>query len=107
MPAIVDCFRFFAGAARCLSGNAAAEYVAGHTSMVRRDPIGVVASIAPWNYPLMMAAWKIAPAGAAGNTGALKPPEQTPPALLKPAHLIGESLLPWGVHILPGAWKAF
>ncbi|EHA9817045.1 aldehyde dehydrogenase family protein [Salmonella enterica subsp. enterica serovar Brandenburg] len=62
IPAIVDVFRFFAGAARCLSGLAAGEYLEGHTSMIRRDPIGVVASIAPWNYPLMMAAWKLAPA---------------------------------------------
>ena len=68
MPAIVDCFRFFAGAARCLPGSAAGEYMPGFTSMIRRDPIGVVASIAPWNYPLMMAAWKLAPALAAGNT---------------------------------------
>ncbi len=58
MPAIVDCFRYFAGAARCMRGTAANEYLAGHTSMIRRDPVGVVASIAPWNYPLMMAAWK-------------------------------------------------
>ena len=62
IPAIVDCFRFFAGAARCLGGSAANEYLAGYTSMIRRDPVGVVASIAPWNYPLMMAAWKLAPA---------------------------------------------
>ena len=67
IPAIVDVFRFFAGAARCLNGLAAGEYLEGHTSMIRRDPLGVVASIAPWNYPLMMAAWKLAPALAAGN----------------------------------------
>lgn len=60
-------FRFFAGAARCLNGLAAGEYLEGHTSMIRRDPLGVVASIAPWNYPLMMAAWKLAPALAAGT----------------------------------------
>lgn len=65
IPAIVDVFRFFAGAARCLNGLAAGEYLEGHTSMIRRDPLGVVASIAPWNYPLMMAAWKLAPALAA------------------------------------------
>ena len=64
---MVDVFRFFAGAARCLNGLAAGEYLEGHTSMIRRDPVGVVASIAPWNYPLMMAAWKLAPALAAGN----------------------------------------
>ena len=57
LPAVVDCFRFFAGAARCLQGPLAGEYIEGHTSMIRRDPIGVVGSIAPWNYPLMMAAW--------------------------------------------------
>lgn len=78
IPAIVDVFRFFAGAARCLHGSAAGEYLANHTSMVRRDPIGVVGSIAPWNYPLMMAAWKVGPALAAGNTVVLKPSEQTP-----------------------------
>ncbi|HFD15651.1 MAG TPA: aldehyde dehydrogenase family protein, partial [Rhodospirillales bacterium] len=78
LPAIVDCFRFFAGAARCLPGSAAGEYMEGFTSMIRRDPIGVVASIAPWNYPLMMAAWKLCPALAAGNTVVLKPSEQTP-----------------------------
>ncbi|MTV47342.1 aldehyde dehydrogenase family protein, partial [Streptococcus pneumoniae] len=74
-PAIVDCFRFFAGAARCMTGSVAGEYLPGHTSMIRRDPIGVVGSIAPWNYPLMMAAWKCAPALAAGNTVVLKPSE--------------------------------
>ncbi|EPF7356470.1 aldehyde dehydrogenase family protein [Escherichia coli] len=78
IPAIVDVFRFFAGAARCLNGLAAGEYLEGHTSMIRRDPLGVVASIAPWNYPLMMAAWKLAPALAAGNCVVLKPSEITP-----------------------------
>ena len=68
MPAIVDCFRFFAGAVRSMHGPVAGEYLAGHTSMIRRDPVGVVGSIAPWNYPLMMAAWKLAPALAGGNT---------------------------------------
>ena len=83
LPAIVDCFRFFAGAARVLGGSATDEYLAGHTSMIRRDPIGVVAQITPWNYPLMMAAWKLAPALAAGNTVVLKPSEQTPLTTLK------------------------
>ncbi|SMF51757.1 aminobutyraldehyde dehydrogenase [Tistlia consotensis] len=78
IPAVVDVFRFFAGAARCLPGSAAGEYLPGHTSMIRRDPIGVVASIAPWNYPLMMAAWKLGPALAAGNAVIIKPSEQTP-----------------------------
>jgi aminobutyraldehyde dehydrogenase len=99
MPAIVDCFRFFAGAARCMSGSAVGEYVAGHTSMIRRDPIGVVASIAPWNYPLMMVAWKIAPALAAGNTVVLKPSEQTPLTALKLAHVIS-GIFPPGVFNL-------
>ena len=67
IPATVDCFRFFAGAARTMTSAAAGEYIADHTSMIRRDPIGVVASIAPWNYPLMMAAWKLAPGGLGGT----------------------------------------
>jgi aminobutyraldehyde dehydrogenase len=96
LPPIVDCFRFFAGAARCLPANAAGEYLAGFTSMVRRDPIGVVASIAPWNYPLMMAAWKLAPALAAGNTVVLKPSEQTPLTALKLAGIMAE-IFPEGV----------
>jgi aminobutyraldehyde dehydrogenase len=96
LPAIADVFRFFAGACRAPNGLAAGEYLAGHTSMIRRDPVGVVASIAPWNYPLMMAAWKIAPAIAAGNTLILKPSEQTPLTALKLAVLLAE-LLPAGV----------
>src|SRR5690606_16625759 len=95
IPAVVDCFRFFAGAARCMNGSAAGEYLAGYTSMIRRDPIGVVASIAPWNYPLMMAAWKIAPALAAGNVVVLKPSEQTPLTTLKLAEIMAE-LFPAG-----------
>ncbi|MGB3809060.1 MAG: gamma-aminobutyraldehyde dehydrogenase [Parvibaculum sp.] len=96
IPAIVDCFRFFAGAARCMTGSAAGEYLSGFTSMIRRDPVGVVASIAPWNYPLMMAAWKIAPALAAGNVVILKPSEQTPLTALKLAEVMAE-LFPAGV----------
>ena len=96
MPAIVDCFRFFAGAVRATHGAVAGEYLAGHTSMVRRDPIGVVGSIAPWNYPLMMAAWKLAPALAGGNTVVLKPSEQTPLTALKLARLVAE-IFPAGV----------
>ena len=96
MPAIVDCFRYFAGAARCIGGTVANEYLAGHTSMIRRDPIGVVGSIAPWNYPLMMAAWKTAPALAAGNTVVLKPREQTPLTTLLLARLAAD-ILPKGV----------
>jgi aminobutyraldehyde dehydrogenase len=96
MPAIADVFRFFAGACRSPQGLAAGEYLPGHTSLIRRDPVGVVASIAPWNYPLMMAAWKIAPAIAAGNTLVLKPSEQTPLTTLKLAALFAE-VLPAGV----------
>ena len=96
IPAISDVFRFFAGAARTLHGPAAGEFLPGFTSMVRRDPIGVVASIAPWNYPLMMAAWKLAPALAAGNTVILKPSEQTPLTALKLAEHLRE-LFPQGV----------
>ena len=96
IPAIVDCFRYFAGAARCMSGLIAGEYLSGFTSMIRRDPIGVVASIAPWNYPLMMAAWKLAPALAAGNTVVLKPSEQTPLTALLFARMAAE-ILPKGV----------
>jgi len=96
IPAIVDCFRFFAGAARCMTGSVAGEYLPGHTSMIRRDPIGVVGSIAPWNYPLMMAAWKCAPALAAGNTVVLKPSEQTPLTTLMLARVVAE-ILPKGV----------
>ena len=96
IPAIVDCLRYFAGAARCLSGTVANEYLPGHTSMIRRDPVGVVGSIAPWNYPLMMAVWKAAPALAAGNTVVLKPSEQTPLTTLLLARVAAE-VLPKGV----------
>jgi aminobutyraldehyde dehydrogenase len=96
MPSIADVFRFFAGVCRSPQGLAAAEYLPGHTSLIRRDPVGVVGSIAPWNYPLMMAAWKIAPAIAAGNTLILKPSELTPLTLLKLAGALAD-LLPAGV----------
>ncbi len=96
IPGVADVFRFFAGAARCLGGLAAAEYLPGFTSMIRRDPVGVIAQITPWNYPLMMAAWKMAPALAAGNTLVLKPSEITPLTTLRFFELIGD-LLPRGV----------
>jgi aminobutyraldehyde dehydrogenase len=96
IPAITDVFRFFAGAARTLHAPVAGEFLPGFTSMVRRDPVGVVASIAPWNYPLMMAAWKLAPALAGGNTVILKPSEQTPLTALKLAEYLRE-LFPKGV----------
>jgi aminobutyraldehyde dehydrogenase len=96
MPGIADLFRYFAGACRIPQGLAAGEYLPGHTSMIRRDPVGVVGSIAPWNYPLMMAAWKIAPAIAAGNTVVLKPSEMTPLTVLKLGEQLRE-ILPAGV----------
>ena len=96
IPAVVDCFRYFAGAVRCMGGPLAGEYLAGHTSMIRRDAVGVVASIAPWNYPLMMAAWKTAPALAAGNTVVIKPSEQTPLTTLLLARVAAE-IFPKGV----------
>jgi len=96
VPAIADVFRFFAGACRSMTGAVAGEYLAGFTSMIRRDPVGVVASIAPWNYPLMMAAWKLGPALAAGNTCVLKPSEQTPLTALKLGELLAE-IFPAGV----------
>jgi aminobutyraldehyde dehydrogenase len=96
IPAIADVFRFFAGAARTGHGALAGEYLPGYTSMIRRDPVGVVASIAPWNYPLMMAAWKLGPALAAGNTVVLKPSEQTPLTALKLAEDLAE-IFPKGV----------
>lgn len=102
IPAVVDVFRFFAGAARCLSGLAAGEYLSGHTSMIRRDPVGVVASIAPWNYPLMMAAWKLAPALAAGNCVVIKPSEITPLTALKLGELAKEILPPGVLNVLFG-----
>jgi len=96
IPAIVDCYRFFAGAVRSMPGVVAGEYLPGHTSMVRRDPIGIVASIAPWNYPLMMMAWKLAPAIGGGNTVVFKPSEQTPLTALKLAKVMA-GILPEGV----------
>lgn len=96
IPGVVDCFRFFAGAIRNMHAPVAAEYIAGHTSMIRRDPIGVVGSIAPWNYPLMMMAWKLAPAVAGGNTVVFKPSEQTPLTALKLARNLAD-ILPEGV----------
>ena len=96
LPAVVDCWRFFAGAVRNMQTPAAGEYLPGHTSMVRRDAIGVVGSIAPWNYPLMMMAWKLAPAIAGGNTVVFKPSEQTPLTALKLAKILAD-VLPEGV----------
>lgn len=102
IPAIVDCYRFFAGAVRTMPGAIAGEYLAGHTSMIRRDPIGVVASIAPWNYPLMMMAWKLAPAIAGGNTVVFKPSEQTPLTALKLATILADVLPEGVVNVVTG-----
>lgn len=96
MPLTIDVFRFFAGAARTMMGSAAGEYVAGHTSMIRRDPVGPVAAIAPWNYPLMMASWKLAAPIAAGCPVVLKPSEITPLSTLRLAELL-QDILPKGV----------
>jgi len=96
VPFVVDNLRFFAGAARCMEGRAAGEYMKGYTSMLRREPVGVVGQIAPWNYPLMMAVWKIGPALAAGNTVVLKPSEQTPMTAAMLASICAEHL-PAGV----------
>ncbi|POP44272.1 aminobutyraldehyde dehydrogenase [Superficieibacter electus] len=105
IPAVVDVFRFFAGAARCLNGLAAGEYLEGHTSMIRRDPVGVVASIAPWNYPLMMAAWKLAPALAAGNCVVIKPSEITPLTALALGELAKDIFPPGVINVLFGRGK--
>ncbi len=96
LPVCSDNIRFFAGAARILEGRSAGEYMRGYTSFIRREPLGVVGGIAPWNYPLMMAIWKLAPALAAGNTQVLKPSEQTPLTTLRFARLAAE-ILPAGV----------
>ncbi|TDB96875.1 gamma-aminobutyraldehyde dehydrogenase [Nonomuraea longispora] len=95
-PVAADHFRFFAGAARTLEGPTAGEFLAEHTSVIRHEPIGVVGQVTPWNYPVMMAVWKIAPALAAGNTIVLKPSDTTPVATLKLAEILG-SVLPAGV----------
>jgi 1-pyrroline dehydrogenase len=102
----VDLFRFFAGAARVMDGLAANEFLAGHTSIIRRDPVGVVASIAPWNYPLYMASWKLGPALATGNTVVLKPSVRTPLTALRFAEILAEHLPPGVVNVLSGSGSA-
>ncbi|MEV0699933.1 aminobutyraldehyde dehydrogenase [Saccharopolyspora sp. NPDC050389] len=100
---VVDNLRFFAGAARCLEGRSGGEYLAGYESYVRREPVGIVAGIAPWNYPLLMATWKFAPALAAGNCSILKPSRQTPLSALHLAYL-AKDVLPAGVlNVLAGS----
>ena len=102
MPVSADNFRFFAGAARVLEGKAAGEYMRGYTSMIRREPVGIVGGIAPWNYPLMMAVWKMAPALAAGNVQIIKPSEQTPLSTLRFAELAAEILPPGVLNVITG-----
>ncbi len=102
IPPAVDQIRFFAGAARVLDGRASAEYLAGHTSWVRREPIGVVAQVTPWNYPLMMAVWKIAPALAAGNAIVLKPSDTTPASTSLLAEVAAEFLPPGVFNVICG-----
>jgi aminobutyraldehyde dehydrogenase len=102
MPVCSDNIRFFAGAARVLEGRATGEYMKGYTSMIRREPIGVVGQIAPWNYPLMMAVWKFAPALAAGNVSVLKPSEQTPLSTLRFAELAADVIPPGVLNVITG-----
>jgi 1-pyrroline dehydrogenase len=102
IPPIVDNLRFFAGAARTLEGRSAGEYMAGFTSFVRREPIGVAGLIAPWNYPLMMAVWKIGPALATGNTIVLKPSELTPLTAIKMAELAADLFPPGVFNVVTG-----
>src|SRR4051795_193521 len=102
MPFLVDNLRYFAGAARNLEGKAAGEYLEGYTSMIRREPIGVVGQITPWNYPFMMAIWKIGPALATGNTIVLKPAETTPVTTVKLAELAADLLPPGVFNVICG-----
>ncbi len=102
LPPAVDQIRFFAGAARVLEGRSAGEYMAGHTSYVRREPIGVCAQVTPWNYPLMMAVWKFAPALAAGTTVVLKPSDTTPVSTVKLAEIAAEFLPPGVLNVVCG-----
>ncbi|MEO6714374.1 MAG: aldehyde dehydrogenase family protein, partial [Mycobacteriales bacterium] len=102
IPPMVDQIRFFAGAARMLEGKSAGEYMAGHTSFVRREPIGVCAAVTPWNYPMMMAVWKWAPAIAAGNTMVLKPSDTTPLTAMLMAELMAEFLPPGVFNVVCG-----
>ncbi|QFG20294.1 gamma-aminobutyraldehyde dehydrogenase [Actinomadura sp. WMMB 499] len=102
VPLCADQFRFFAGAARVLEGRSAGEYMEGHTSFVRREPVGVCAQVTPWNYPLMMAVWKIAPALAAGNTVVLKPSDTTPASTALLAEICAEILPPGVLNVVCG-----
>ncbi|MGI8666309.1 MAG: gamma-aminobutyraldehyde dehydrogenase [Jatrophihabitans sp.] len=102
IPPMVDQIRFFAGAARVLEGKSAGEYLAGHTSYVRREPVGVCGQVAPWNYPMMMAVWKFAPALAAGNTVVLKPSDTTPASSVLLAEIAAEFFPPGVFNVVCG-----
>src|SRR6059036_3108448 len=102
MPFSADNLRFFAGAARNLEGKSAGEYIKGYTSMIRREPLGIVAGICPWNYPLMMAVWKMGPALAAGNVQIIKPAEQTPLTMLRFVELAQDVILPGVLQVVTG-----
>ncbi|MEU7003124.1 gamma-aminobutyraldehyde dehydrogenase [Nonomuraea sp. NPDC046570] len=101
-PVAADHFRFFAGAARTLEGPTAGEFLADHTSVIRHEPVGVIGQVTPWNYPMMMAVWKIAPALAAGNTIVLKPSDTTPASTLKLAEIVGSVLPPGVFNVVTG-----
>jgi betaine-aldehyde dehydrogenase len=102
IPPMVDQIRFFAGAARVLEGRASGEYLAGHTSWIRREPVGVIGQVAPWNYPMMRAVWKFAPAIAAGNTVVLKPSDTTPETTLRMAEIAAQFLPPGVLNVITG-----
>ena len=102
IPQLIDPVRFFAGCARILEGRSAGEYMAGHTSMIRREPVGVCAQVTPWNYPMLMAIWKWAPAIAAGNTVVLKPSDTTPVTTLLMAEIMAEFLPPGVFNVVCG-----
>src|SRR3954467_2812851 len=102
IPFMADNLRFFAGAARCMEGKSSGEYLEGYTSMIRREPVGVIGQVAPWNYPLMMAVWKFGPALATGNTVVLKPAETTPLSTLRFAELAAEHLPEGVLNVITG-----
>jgi betaine-aldehyde dehydrogenase len=102
LPPMLDQIRFFAGAARILEGRSAGEYMKGFTSIIRREPIGVIGQVTPWNYPMMMAVWKFAPALAAGNCVVLKPSDTTPMSTLRMAELMGDILPPGVFNVIAG-----
>src|SRR5207249_4578752 len=102
IPPMVDQIRFFAGAARVLEGRSAGEYMTGMTSMIRREPIGVVGQVTPWNYPMMMAVWKWAPAIAAGNSVVLKPSDTTPVTTVMMAEIMSEFLPSGVINVVTG-----